>query len=73
MLVGKCVRCDKRYIGWALSRPEHQMCPNCGSRLLICNMSEKYQQYAQETLSVQKDGMAEWQESLESMLPNFLL
>jgi hypothetical protein len=36
-------------------------------------MSEKYQQYAQETLSVQKDGMAEWQESLESMLTNFLL
>jgi DNA-directed RNA polymerase subunit RPC12/RpoP len=73
MLVGKCTRCDKRYIGWALSRPEHQMCPNCGTRLLVYSMDERYQPDAQTTLSVQKDKIGEWQEALESMLHNFLL
>ena len=73
MLVGKCIRCDKRYIGWALSRPEHQMCPYCGTRLLVYDMDGEYQPDAQTTLSVQKDGIAEWQEALENILPSFLL
>ena len=35
MLVGKCTKCHQRYFGWALSVPEHQICPDCGIKLVI--------------------------------------
>ena len=35
MLTAKCKRCGERYFGWALSIPENQKCPQCGSNLVI--------------------------------------
>ena len=73
MLVGKCTKCGKRYIGWALSRQEHQMCPDCGARLIVRNMSEKYQSNTETVVTLKRDGIAEWQETLEDTLPHFML
>ena len=73
MLVGKCTRCGKRYVGWALSRPEHQTCPDCTARLVIRNMGGKYQPDNVTVAASQRNEVAEWQESLEETLPHFLL
>jgi len=73
MLVGKCTKCGKRYIGWALSKPEHQTCPECGIRLVIRNMSENCPPDNETVAASQINGIAEWQEALENTLPHFLL
>ena len=73
MLVGKCPRCGKRYMGWALSRPEHQECNDCGVKLVIRNTNVNYQPDGErlaDSLRVRKE---EWQEALENTLPDFLL
>ena len=73
MLVGKCTKCGKRYIGWALSRSEHQTCPDCGAKLIVRNMSENYQQDTKTVVASKKEGITEWQEALEDTLPHFML
>jgi len=73
MLVGKCTKCGKRYIGWALSRPEHQNCPECGVSLVVRNMSEKYQPDTDTLINAQRNGVAEWQEVVENKTPHFML
>jgi hypothetical protein len=35
MLEGRCPKCQRRYYGWAMRRPQYQMCSNCGARLVI--------------------------------------
>ena len=35
MLKGKCPKCKRYAIGWALANPRHQICPNCGVGLDI--------------------------------------
>jgi rRNA maturation endonuclease Nob1 len=32
---GKCAKCGKYYLGWALLNPEHQRCEECGGRIEI--------------------------------------
>ena len=73
MLVGKCTKCGKRYVGWALSRPEHRKCPDCGVGLVVRNMTEKQQPDSATLMAAQTRGIAEWQDSLEETLPHFLL
>jgi len=31
----RCPKCGKHYYGWATLDPEHQTCPECGSKLEI--------------------------------------
>jgi DNA-directed RNA polymerase subunit RPC12/RpoP len=73
MLVGRCTRCGKQYMGWALSRPEHQMCPDCGAKLVIRNMSTNFQPDNRTLAASVRSGKEEWQELLEKTLPHFLL
>ena len=73
MLVGNCMRCGKRYVGWALSRPEHQVCLECGATLVVRNMSENYQPHLKKTISAQRSGSIELQEALEEKPPHLLL
>jgi DNA-directed RNA polymerase subunit RPC12/RpoP len=73
MLVGKCTKCGKRYIGWALSRPEHQACLECGGRLVVRNMNENYQPGTETVVTVQRTGIAEWQEALEDVTTHFII
>jgi len=73
MLVGKCTKCGKRYVGWALSRPEHQTCPDCGIRLVVRNMSENCQPDSETLIAGQRNGIAEWPETQEKAAPNFKL
>ena len=73
MLVGKCPKCGKQYIGWALSIPEYQVCPVCGARLVIRNMHKNCQPDEKTLAASEIDGMVEWQESLENNLSHFLL
>jgi DNA-directed RNA polymerase subunit RPC12/RpoP len=73
MLVGRCMKCGKQYIGWALQIREYQLCPVCGSRLIIRNTGENYKPGAETMATSQRDGIAEWQEALENTLPHFLL
>jgi DNA-directed RNA polymerase subunit RPC12/RpoP len=73
MLVGKCTKCNKRYIGWALSRPEHQECPECSTKLIIRNMGANYKPDSTTLAAAMGTGKEEWQESLENTLPHFLL
>lgn len=73
MLVGRCTRCGKRYIGWALSRPEHQECDYCGVKLIIRNMGVNYQLDDKIDIAIKRSGKEEWQEALEHTLPHFLL
>ena len=35
MLEGKCPKCGRCFIGWALLNPRHQTCPKCGVGLEI--------------------------------------
>lgn len=73
MLVGRCIKCGKHYIGWALQMPEHQVCPVCGSRLMIRNTGDNYKPGDETVAASQRGGIAEWQEALENTLPHFLL
>ena len=74
MLVGKCTKCGKRYIGWALSKTEERKCPVCGIRLVVRNMSENHQPNTETAVAGQRKGIAEWHdEALESKKPNFML
>jgi DNA-directed RNA polymerase subunit RPC12/RpoP len=76
MLVGKCTRCGKQYVGWALSRPEHQECNDCGAKLVIRNIrniGNNYQSDNKTLASSLRSGKEEWQEALENTLPHFLL
>jgi DNA-directed RNA polymerase subunit RPC12/RpoP len=73
MLVGRCTRCGKQYMGWALSRPEHQTCPDCGAKLVIRNMSTNYQPDSKTPALSLGSSQGEWQELLERTLPHFLL
>ena len=73
MLVGKCTKCEKRYVGWALYSPEQQTCDNCGTRLIIRNMAESYQVDSETLAASEITGKEEWQQSLENTLPDFLL
>jgi DNA-directed RNA polymerase subunit RPC12/RpoP len=73
MLVGKCARCGKQYTGWALSRPEHQKCNDCGVKLIIRNMNVNYQPDSKRLADSLRAGKEEWREALENTLPHFLL
>jgi DNA-directed RNA polymerase subunit RPC12/RpoP len=73
MLVGKCTKCGKRYIGWALSRPEHQACLECGGRLVVRNMSEDRPPDTETAVNAQRNGIAEWQEVVKNKTPHFML
>ena len=73
MLVGKCTKCGKRYLGWALSQPEHQYCDDCGVKLIIRNMGMNNQPDDKIIAASLRSGKEEWQESLENTLPHFLL
>ena len=73
MLVGKCMRCGKQYLGWALSKTEYQTCTNCGARLVIRKMSTNYEPDNNTPSAPLGTGKEEWQESLENTLPQFLL
>ncbi len=73
MLVGRCTKCNKRYIGWSLSSPEHQTCRDCGAKLIVSNLSEKYQTGTETVVASQRDGITEWQKPLEDTLPQFML
>lgn len=73
MLVGKCTRCGKRYIGWALSRPEEQKCLECGTKLVVRNLSENYKPDIETAVAAQRDGIAEWQVVQETKKPHFIL
>ena len=35
MLEGKCPKCGRHFIGWALANPRHQTCDKCGVGLEI--------------------------------------
>ena len=73
LLVGKCTKCGKRYIGWALSRPEYQNCPDCGVRLVVRNMVGKYQPDSETAIAAQRDEIAEWQEAREDETTHFII
>ena len=73
MLVGQCTKCGKRYVGWALTRPEHQRCNDCGIKLVIRNMGVNYQPDDEALAASLRSGKEEWQEALENTLPHFLL
>ena len=73
MLVGKCAKCGKQYIGWALSQPEHQYCDDCGIKLIIRNMGVNYPIDDKIVTAINRSGKEEWQEALENTLPHFLL
>ena len=73
MLVGKCTKCGKRYTGWALSRPEHQSCDDCGVKLVIRNMGVNYKPDDERLAVSLRARKEEWQEALENTLPHFML
>ena len=73
MLVGKCTKCGKRFIGWALSRPEEQKCTYCGTRLVVRNMVEGFQLDPETAIAAQRKGIAEWQDAMEGETPDFKL
>ena len=33
----KCPKCGTRYFGWALLDPKHQICKECGAKLVMVN------------------------------------
>jgi len=35
MLEARCPKCGYHYCGWALTNPEYQTCPNCGTKLEV--------------------------------------
>lgn len=35
MIIGKCPKCGKLYLGWSLREPSNQVCRNCGCDLMI--------------------------------------
>lgn len=35
MIEGRCRKCGRCYVGWALRFPRNQMCSNCGAALEI--------------------------------------
>lgn len=43
MLEGRCPKCGYQCYGWALTNPEQQACPECGTKLEI------YQEGGRET------------------------
>ena len=73
MLVGKCTKCGKQYVGWALSSPEYQNCPHCEARLVIRNMSENYQPDKKTFAASQRTGIVELGESCEGSMPQIFL
>ena len=73
MLVGKCTKCGKSYIGWALSRPEHHTCLECGAILLIRNMGENYQPDRKTFAASQRNGIAELIDSADDTIPQIFL
>jgi len=60
MLIGMCTRCNRRYIGWALARPEHQTCPECEAKLVVRNIAESYQPDNEIEVTARREGIAEW-------------
>jgi len=41
MLEGKCPKCGRCFMGWALLTPRHQTCPRCGMGLEITDGGRK--------------------------------
>jgi len=35
MIEGTCPKCNRRFYGWALLRPDDRYCEKCGAELLI--------------------------------------
>ncbi len=68
MLVSKCARCGKQYFGWALSNPEHQKCPYCGSRLAIHNEAIELDLDYDSLRQSMNNNLEEWQAVLEKTL-----
>ena len=56
MLEGRCPKCGRCYVGWALRFPRNQMCSNCGAALEIYQdgkrISEGYSPFTAEEYSV---------------------
>ena len=41
MIQGICLKCGRKYYGWALKYHQHQMCDNCGSPLKVFSDSKE--------------------------------
>jgi len=72
MLVGKCKKCHKRYLGWALSKTEYQTCPNCGTKLTIHNETMEPTLDSKTPLPPLEKCEKEWQNLLEKSMAIFL-
>ena len=68
MLASKCAKCSKHYFGWALSIPEHQKCPYCGSKLAIHDETIDLDIDYETLLQSLDNHREEWQESLEKTM-----
>jgi DNA-directed RNA polymerase subunit RPC12/RpoP len=68
MLASKCARCGKHFIGWALSIPENQKCPYCGSKLAIHDETIDHEIDYERLLQSIDTKQYEWQQSLERTL-----
>ena len=56
MIEGRCPKCGRCYVGWALRFPRNQMCSNCGAALEIfrdgIRISEGYSPFTAEKYTV---------------------
>ncbi|MFC2024653.1 hypothetical protein ACFLTJ_03700 [Chloroflexota bacterium] len=73
MLVAICTNCSKRYVGWALSEPDHQNCDGCGARLIIRNMNAKYDADLDTMRHSLREEITELKETTEKVVPRFYL
>ncbi len=72
MLASKCAKCGKYYIGWALSIPENQKCPYCGSRLAIHDNTVDLDVDYEELYKSLYNHHDEWLQLLEKTLAVYL-
>ena len=72
MLASKCAKCGKHFVGWALSLPEHQKCPYCGSKLAIHDETIELDIGYENLLQAINSSPIEWQESLERTMALYL-
>jgi DNA-directed RNA polymerase subunit RPC12/RpoP len=72
MLASKCAKCGKHFVGWALSTPENQKCPYCGSKLAIHDETIDLDVDYSTLLQSVDSNQSEWQRSLEKTMAIYL-